>query len=177
MKKVSVLLLLVFFCFSLQAKTTIILKLDKVVKAPVKKELNPESGNKFSDETLAIVWQATPAGFQFELTNPGESALSILWDECSFINENKKSSKVAHGETASQTDIPPAAKYEGMAAPADYIFWGGKSWTINPIFPEKVNAQQFAEIADKDLIYKVTLAFKKGVKKNVYVFIFKAFAR
>lgn len=177
MKKISVLLVLVLFCFALQAKTTIFLKLDKVVKAPATKELKSEDGKKFSDESLAIVWQATPGGFQFELTNQGEEALAILWDECSFINEEKKSSKVVHGEIARQTDIPAASQYEGMVAPADYIFWSGKSWTINAIFPEKLNDEQFAEIANKDLIYKVNLAFKKGGKKTIYSFIFKAFAR
>jgi hypothetical protein len=177
MKKTVLFMTLILFCFALQAKTTIFLKLDKVIKSPLTKELKPENGEKFSDETMAIVWEATPAGFHFELANQGGSALAILWDECSFINEDKKGSKVAHGEIVRQTDIPPASKYKGMVAPVDYIFWSGKSWTINPIFLEKLNDQQFAEIADRDLIYKVVLAFKKGGKKTIYSFVFKAFAR
>jgi len=177
MKKICVFGILVLFCFGLQAKKTIYLKLDKVLKAPLSKELKPEAGNKFSDETLTIAWEASPAGFHFELTNLGEVPLAILWDECAFVNEDKKSSKVVHAETVRQTDIPAAAQYEGMVAPANYILWGGKSWTITPIFTEKLSDQQFAEIADKDLIYKVTLAFKKGSKKAVYGFIFKAFVR
>jgi hypothetical protein len=176
MKKIIVLIVLVLFCFTLQAKTTIYLKLDKVMKSPSTKELKPESSEKFSDETLAIVWKANPEGFQFEITNLGKSALTILWDECSFINEDKKSSKVAHGDIVRQSDIPAAAKYADIVAPINYIFWSGKSWTINPIFIEKLNDQQFAAIANKDLIYKVTLTFKQGVKKTIYNFIFKAFA-
>ena len=177
MKKIFVFGILVLFCFGLQAKKTIYLKLDKVVKAPAVKELKPEAGNKYSDETLAIAWEASPAGFRFELTNPGTVPLAVLWDECAFVNEEKRTSKVVHGETARQTDIPPASQYEGIVAPVDYIVWGGKSWTITPIFPEKLSDQQFAEIADRDLIYKVTLAFKKGGKKAMYGFIFKAFVR
>jgi len=177
MKKICVFGILVLFCFGLQAKKTIYLKLDKVVKAPVSKELKPEVGNKFSDETLAIAWEASPGGFRFELTNQGEAPLAILWDECTFVNEYKKSSRVVHAETVRQTDIAAAAQYEGMVAPADYILWNGKSWTVTPIFTEKLSDQQFAEIADRDLIYKVTLAFKKGGKKAVYGFIFKAFVR
>ncbi len=177
MKKIAIFVLLIVFCLALQAKVTIFLKLDKVFKTPVTKELKSEDGKKFLDETLAIVWEAKPAGFQFEITNQGKTALTILWDECSFINEDKKSSKVVHGEIVRQTDIPAAAQYADIVAPFNYIFWNGKSWTINSIFQEKLNDQQFAEISKKDLIYKVTLAFKKGGKKTIYNFVFKAFVR
>jgi len=177
MKKVLCFMVVVLLCFTLQAKKSIFLKLDKVVKSPAGKELKPENATTFSDETLAIVWDATPAGFQFELTNKGETALNILWSECSFINENKKSSRIACGEIGPQIEIAAGARYEGMVAPVDYLFWSGKNWTIFPIFQEKLNDQQFAQIADKDLVYKVTLVFKKGGKKIIYLFAFKAFAR
>jgi hypothetical protein len=177
MKKIIGFTILILFCLTLQAKKTIFLKLDKVIRTPVTKELKPEDSKKFSDEYLAIVWETTPLGFEFKLTNPGESALTILWDECSFVNEDKKSSKLVFRETVRQTDVPPASQYEGMVAPGDYIFWSGKNWTLNPIFQEKLNDQQFAQIADKDLIYKVNLAFKRGGKKTNYSFTFKAFVR
>ena len=176
MKKILCFMVVVLLCFMLQAKTTIFLKLDKVVRTPAGKELKPENANAFNDETLAITWDAAPDGFQFKLTNKSQAALSILWSECSFINENKKSSRVACGEIGPQIEIAAGTRYEGMVAPADYLFWSGKSWTIFPIFQEKLNDQQFAQIADKDLTYKVTLAFRKGVKKIFYLFVFKAFA-
>lgn len=177
MKRIFVFGILVLFCFGLQAKKTIYLKLDKVVKSPVGKESKPETGNQYGDEALAIAWNPSPAGFHFELTNQGTAPLAILWDECAFVNEDKKSSKVVHGETDRQTEIPPAEQFEGIVAPVDSILWSGKSWTITPIFTEKLSDQQFAEIADRDLIYKVTLALKKGGKKAVYGFIFKAYVR
>ena len=153
MKKILCFMVIALLCLTLQAKKTIFLRLDKVVKTPASKEFKPEKVNAFSDETLAIVWDATPNGFEFELTNKGEAALSILWSESSFINENKKSSKIACGEIGPQIEIAPGAQYEGMVAPVDYLFWSGKNWTIFPIFQEKLNNEQFAQIADKDLIY------------------------
>jgi hypothetical protein len=177
MKKLLCFTVIVLLCFALQAKTTIFLKLDKVVKTPAGKELKAENANTFSDEMLTVAWDATPVGFRFELSNKGETALSLLWDECSFVSEDKKSSRVAHGEVETQSEIAAGARYEGMVAPVDHLFWSGKSWVITPIFQEKLNDQQFAQIADKDLIYKVTLVFKKGGKKIVYNFVFKAFAR
>jgi hypothetical protein len=177
MKRIACFIVVVLLCLALPAKTTVFLRLDKVVKGTGGRELKPEGKNSFGDETLAISWDPAPEGFQFEMTNKGAAALSIIWGECSFVNENRKSSKIAYGEIGPQTEIAAGARYEGMAAPADYLFWSGKSWTIFPIFQEKMNDKQFALIADKELIYKVKLAFKRGGKKMFYLFIFKAFAR
>ena len=117
MNKTACFVSLILFCFVFQAKTIIFLKLDNVVKASLTKELKLENGQKFSDETLTIIWKTPSAGFQFEWINSGEVPLTILWDECSFFNEGKKGSKMVHRDTFEQTDILPMSCYEDVVAP------------------------------------------------------------
>ena len=176
MRKIAVIAILILFCCSLQAKVSLIVKLDKAVKGPVMKDLKTEDGKTIADDTLEIVWEPGPDGFFFNITNKTNTVLTVLWDECAFINEDKKSSKVAHGEIEKKSDLSAASTYRDVVAPIDYLYWSGKGWGVQPIFLAKLSDEEFAQIEKKDLIYKVILAFKTGVKKLNYTFTFKAFA-
>ncbi|MGD2088119.1 MAG: hypothetical protein PVH61_18215 [Candidatus Aminicenantes bacterium] len=176
MKKMSVFLLafvlVISFSSLLEAKKKTYLVnmiLDKVTREPApEKEIKVVAGKSFSDELIQIKWTPTPEALKFELFNNSGDAISIIREESSFIDKDKRRHRVLHSGfkpksinmTMPPRDIPAKQKIKDMVYPGDYFFQKQKTevargldgsrsysgtvleWKKKPIFEKKVRLKE-----------------------------------
>lgn len=177
MKKAILFSVLVCLAITLAAKVNLYVVFEKVAKAPnLKATMKVGEDGEFNDATIGISWEARVDSFHFQLTNKTSSKLVINWSECRFSDETGESYAVIHGEAGKALEIEAKGTVTCAVAPVDYFSWTKKGWEIQPIFQDKMSDEEFEEIKDKDLIYKVILPIRRGKAKTVYHFIFNTIA-
>jgi len=173
MKKIFVFLLVLVLVISFSSlleakkKTYLVnMNLDQVTRQPgLEKEIEVVGGKSFTDELIQIQWTLTPEDLKFELLNNSGDSLSLIWEECFFIDKDKKRHRVLHSgikpEKINNT-MPPQVitskqKIKDMVYPGDYFFqkqkaemgrgldgsmsYSGQSWNgkKKPLFEKKVS--------------------------------------
>ncbi len=110
-------------------------------------ELQNSTGkqNEYEDNAISAVFDVQTKSINFKIENLTEKALTVIWDESSFVIFNE-ANKAAHGETkyinAEQTQvptiIPPKAFLNDALLPIKNIgFSSGSSggWTLDYFLP------------------------------------------
>jgi len=92
-------------------------------------------GQVFDSGPLAVAWSPAPQGFRFRIYNKTTSTMTILWNECKFIDEKGNNHNITHKgvkrKSASDmemkalkpTVVQPGANWQDVFFPydSDYI--------------------------------------------------------
>lgn len=94
-----------------------------------------QDGQVFDSGPIAVAWSPVPQGFRFRIYNKTTSTLTILWNECKFIDEKGNNHNITHKgvKRVSSTDmemkalkptvVQPGANWQDVFFPydSDYI--------------------------------------------------------
>ncbi|UCH98500.1 MAG: hypothetical protein JSV88_17085 [Candidatus Aminicenantes bacterium] len=76
---------------------TVAVKLERVEREPgLEQEIKVKDGKLFDSGSFAIVWAPAPQGFRFRIYNKMNSPITILWNECRFIDEKGNPHNISH---------------------------------------------------------------------------------
>jgi hypothetical protein len=92
-------------------------------------------GQVFDSGPLAVAWSPVPQGFRFRIYNKTTSTLTILWNECRFIDEKGNNHNITHKgvkrtsasdmemKALKPTVVQPGANWQDVFFPydSDYI--------------------------------------------------------
>jgi hypothetical protein len=147
-------------------------------------------------EGLLVDWNPLPEYFKFKLQNNTGKKISIIWDECLFVNEFDESSGIMHlgvkyidkEKSMPETIVPNGTSKSDMVYPRDYAFYGHpKKWTMHgprkrkfsivsgigkeewqtrPIFFAKVTKKLLKDAQKEDSNFDLT-EFVKGLHYKV----------
>lgn len=117
-----------------KAKYQVAVKLEKVERKP---DADPsgtiQNGQVYISGPIAVAWSPVPQGFRFRVYNKSTGLVTILWNECSFIDEKGGSHNITHKgvkrpdlsemKTMKPQVIQPGANWQDVLFPfdSDYI--------------------------------------------------------
>jgi hypothetical protein len=103
----------------------------------------------YEDRFFTITWEPDIQQFRFLLTNKYDNSIQIPWDNASYVDYEKKASRVIHTgvryinryESQPATTIPGGSTLSDILIPADNIHFSSDGWDSRQIMPTKsVNA-------------------------------------
>jgi len=139
-----------------------------------------EDGYEIAFEPITIISE----GIGFTIRNTGTEPISVLWDECAFINTEGQSSRIMHtGVRYSERDAPqapsmiaPGSVLKDEATPTSnvnlqpgggwYVF--PLFWTMGPYVPHEIPVEQLD--GKKAGLY---LTLKVGETKKAQQYLFQ----
>jgi hypothetical protein len=78
-------------------KYNVAVKLERVEREPPMDTPGQiQDGLVFIGEPMAVAWSPAPQGFRFRVYNKSTSTITILWNECTFIDEKGNSHNITH---------------------------------------------------------------------------------
>jgi len=110
--------------------------------------INPDSVMVFNDSLINVTFNISKEGIGFKMQNKLNKPLRIIWDETSYINNNK-AGKVMHvgvkyterSNSQPPTLIPPGTIIDDEITPVENIRWrsgttySAGGWVTDPLFP------------------------------------------
>lgn len=97
------------------------------------------SNMKYSDNWINAFFYIEDSRIRFSLENKTDSALKIIWDECSIVKFGISEKTIHEGikyinrnESQSPTIIPPHASIVDFVLPAENVYYNPGSGTIIP---------------------------------------------
>ena len=118
--------------------------------------IKPHENNNlaFADESIDVKFFVVRDSINFVLENKTDAPVEIDWNQASYLDVNSTSHKIIHagikfidkGNPMPVTIIPPNAKIEDIASPADYAYfssgqYGG--WNQLDLLPNNENAVNY----------------------------------
>jgi hypothetical protein len=128
--------------------------------------------NEFEDGLMKIRFVCYSSGISFSLSNKTKDTIKIIWDDCAYIDEKSGSHKVIHSgvklisrnEPQAPSVIASNTSIEETIYPSDYIEWGYREWTTNPLLPQTEHFGGSIYDNSKE-IEKSVNTFKENVNK------------
>lgn len=130
--------------------------------------------SSYEDNKIKIFFNINDKSINFTLSNKTDNTIKVLWDECIFINQDKRSSRIVHSgirymdkENSQQPSlIAKNALIEETIFPTDYITLENNKWTERILFADKSSKNLDQEIS-------ILLAIQMENVINNYIFTFK----
>ncbi|NIQ50849.1 MAG: hypothetical protein GTN87_09890, partial [Hydrotalea flava] len=106
--------------------------LETIERAPtVTVEKKFDAPNVYKDEVISIEWNPRPNGLGFELTNNTSNSMSVIWDQCAFVDQKGQTHKTMHAgvkyidrNNAMPPSLVPAnGKISDLLYPSDYVYY------------------------------------------------------
>ncbi len=188
---IVILFILIFQANTIYGKKKKIIERYRIRAEFTKAEREPQidgetklTATSFSDDLIVIVFSPSRKQIGFRILNATKYSMSIVWDECVFVDHKNNASKIMHAgiryvsrnDPMSPTIIPSGVKVSDMIVPTDNIYymqWKGKGWQTRDIF----NGEFFKEKVLKEcgwnpISFRVILVLEKEKNKFIYNFYF-----
>lgn len=123
------------FCFSSPAfaasdDVKVTVKLESVERTPaLEQTITVTPAQVWDSPAMAIVWAPAPQGFRFRLYNKQPEPITIVWNECAFIDEKGNRHIITHQGVDRRSNIDINIKGLNPTAIA-----AGKDWS-DVVFP------------------------------------------
>jgi hypothetical protein len=150
--------------------------------------------NTYEDAIIAISWKPGPSVLGFDLTNNTSNSMSLIWDECAFVDQNGKVHKTRHAgikyidrnNPMTPSLVPAKGKISELLYPFDYMYYSNtkysRGWKSPDIFRERIKGKQTYDPATSkwDIpftpeSFKSLLMVQTQGKKYLYTFTFRTY--
>jgi hypothetical protein len=113
-----------------KAQHEVAVKLERVEREPAfTGKFIVKDGNLYDSAEMAVIWAPAPQGFRFRIYNKQKEAITILWNECTFIDEQGNRHTVTHKGVKRRQDGSEEIK---MLKPT--VIMAGDNWP-DVVFP------------------------------------------
>jgi hypothetical protein len=142
-------------------------KLERVEREPAienTKSYIVKDGQLFENRTMAVIWAPGPNGFRFRIYNKSKEEITILWNECVFVNEKGNRYYISH----KGVKRPSLSKMKTMKPT---VVQGGDNWqdVFFPFDSDYIEHQKELKRFGKGGIDAVSTYGKAGLRiKNIY---------
>jgi hypothetical protein len=152
-----------------------------------------DAANTYEDNIIAISWKPGPSDLGFDLTNKTSNSMSVIWDECGFVDQMGETHKTMHAginyidrNSMPPSLIPAKGKISDLIYPSDYVYYSNtkysRGWKREDIFKEKIKGKQTYDPAANKWDIPFTSESFKGLlmvltrgKKYLYTFTFRTY--
>jgi hypothetical protein len=147
--------------------------------------------NTYEDDIIAISWKPGPSALGFDLTNNTSNSMSVIWDECAFVDQIGEAHKTIHAgikyidrnNAMPPSLVPAKGKISDLLYPSDYVYYSNtkysRGWKSPDIFRERIKGKQTYDPAASKWDIPFTPESFKGLlmvraqgKKYLYTFTF-----
>lgn len=140
----------------------------------------------YEDDFIAITWYVDYRQFNFTLRNKSNHPIKINWDDISYVDYERQTSRVMHSgvkyneKNSSQpsTMVPKGASLTDILLPTDNVYYmsgGYGGWQEKELIPRFIGKKDDADAFASSYVGKTMVILMPIYIKNVqndYVFIF-----
>ena len=149
--------------------------------------MQPTALNSYGDSKVSFVAEMTNRYFNIEIKNLTDSAIKVIWDEASFIDQAGVAHRVIHTGTKYvdkekaqvPSSIPKHSRISETLAPADHIaYYGSSGWSYSPLYTTNAiygTKEELQRIISDNKVFKLMIPIEIGDIIDEYTFSFGLF--